>query len=144
MTLRRRITSDIPENTASIRRFAVVVVPFTIETWAGFGECRGLVRDDGENLVLEFQVSDSVAGLLKLPLKQVRVPIRALASVQLTKGWLGTTWLGVTIVLQGTSLETFKALPTASAGRVELRIAGKDAAWAEKFVAGLHENDATS
>jgi hypothetical protein len=64
-----------------------------------------------------------------------------LVSVTLTKGWLGTTWLGVTIVIQAAKLETLRDVPRSSQGRVELSIARKDRDAAEKFVANLHESD---
>jgi len=116
-------------------------VPFTVETYAGFGKCEGLLRDEGEVVSLEFQIKDTVAGILKSGIKNVRVPLTELASVTITKGWLGTGWLGVTIVIQGTRMETLKDIPGMSMGRVELRIARKDRDAAERFVAGLHQTD---
>lgn len=120
-------------------------VPFTIgEVYAGLGQCHGILRDEGDNLCLEFQVKDAVAGILKGPVRQVRVPLRQLGSVTLVKGWLGTSWLGVKIVIQTARLETLKDVPGMSGGRVELSIARQHRDAAEKLVAGLHEQDKTA
>src|SRR5262249_10159901 len=116
-------------------------VPFTIgDLYAGFGECHGLLRDEGEYLSFEFQTRDTVAGIIKSSVNQVRVPLKELVSVTLTKGWLGTSWLGVKIVIQAAGLETLKNVPGMSQGRVELSIARRDRDVAEKFVIDLHES----
>lgn len=117
-------------------------VPFTVDNvYAGFGECHGLLRDEGDHLCLEFQVKDAMVGLMKSAVKEVRVPIKDLVSVTLTKGWLGMTWLGVKIGIQAARLETLRDVPGMSQGRVELSIARKDCAAAEAFVANLHHQD---
>ena len=118
-------------------------VPFTVDLFGGLGKCEGLLRDEGEHLVLEFQNKDAVAGILKSDVREVRVPLKDLVSVTLTKGWLGTSWLGVTIVLQSGRMETLKDVPGMSQGRAELSIARKDRDAAEKFVAGLYQDEET-
>lgn len=118
------------------------MVPFTIgDLYGGLGECHGLLRDEGDHLGFEFQTQDSLAGLIRSSVKEVRAPLKELVSVTLTKGWLGTTWLGVTIVIQAARLETLKDVPGMNQGRVELSIARKDRDAAEKLVADLHEAD---
>ena len=117
-------------------------VPFTLsELYGGLATCDGLLRDEGEKIVLEFQVKDAVAGFIKSGVREVRVPLKDLVSVTLTKGWLGTSWLGVKIVIQAARMELLKDVPGASQGRVELHIARKDRDLAERFVADLHEQD---
>lgn len=116
-------------------------VPFSIEFFGGLGRCEGLLQDDGDHVVLEFQNKDTVAGILKSAVRQVRVPLKDLVSVTLTKGWLGTSWLGVTIVLQAARMDTLKDVPGMSQGRIELKVARKNRDVAEKFVAGLHQEE---
>ena len=71
-------------------------VPYSIPSlYAGFGECHGVLHDDGEALRFEYQVRDKLGGLIKGKVKTSRVPVDQIVSVQLTKGWLGATWLGV-------------------------------------------------
>jgi len=117
-------------------------VPFTIgDLYGGFGECHGLLREEGENLCFEFQTKDNIAGIIKSGVRHVRVPIRDLVSVTLTKGWLGITWLGVKIVIQSSDLKSLQGVPGMSGGRVELSVARKDCGAAERFVADLHESE---
>ena len=116
-------------------------VPFTIDLFGGLGQCEGLLRDEGQHLTLEFQNVDTLAGIFKSGVREVRVPLKDLVSVTLTKGWLGTSWMGVTIVLQAARMETLQEVPGMSQGRVELSVARKDRDTAEQFVANLHRND---
>lgn len=74
----------------------------------------------------------------------MRIPLRDLVSVTLTKGWLGSTWLGVKTVLQAARMDVFQDLPGASQGRIELSVARKDRDAAEKFVTNLHEQEAST
>jgi hypothetical protein len=127
---------------ASLEIMAMNTVPFTIgELYAGLGECQGLLHDEGDHLCLEFQIKDTVAGIFKSGVKVVRIPLADLVSVTSTKGWLGTTWLGLKIVLQAARLETLKDVPGMSQGRVELSIARKDRHAAEKLLADLYEQE---
>jgi hypothetical protein len=49
------------------------MVPFKIDDlYGGLGECHGLLRDEGENLCFEFQTQDSLAGVLKSRVREVR------------------------------------------------------------------------
>src|SRR5262249_8354394 len=135
MATARRLQTTIPQGAR------MNMVPFSIgDLYGGLGECHGLLRDEGENLYFEFQTQDSLAGVIKSPVREVRVPVKDLVSVTLTKGWLGTTWLGVTIVIQAARLETLKEVPGTSQGRVELSIARKDREAADRLVANLHED----
>lgn len=115
-------------------------VPFKVDLYAGFGQCSGLLRDEGDHLVLEFQNQDKIAGIIKSGVRQVRVPLSDLVSVTITKGWLGGRWMGVTIVLQAARMETLQDIPGMRQGKVELSVASKDRDAAERFVTGLHQD----
>jgi hypothetical protein len=117
-------------------------VPFSIPClFAGLGQCHGVLHDEGDFLRFEFQLKDKFGGLLKSKVKQVRVPVGDIVSVQLTKGWLGASWTGVKIILQAADLATLKEIPGMSQGKVELSIARPDAALAEAFVDSLHTQE---
>jgi hypothetical protein len=117
-------------------------VPFTLDhVWAGFGQGEGLLRDEGTHLCLEYQIKDAVIGAFKGGLKQVRVPLKDLVSVTLTKGWFGQKWAGVKIVIQAARMDVLQDLPGATQGRIELGISGRDHDAAEKLVADLHQAD---
>ena len=113
--------------------------PFTLNIYAGFGKCEGMLRNEGGYLDVEFQNKDAVAGILKSDVQLVRIAIKDLVSVTITKGWLGTSWMGVKIVLQAAKLETLKEIPGMSQGKVEFSVARKDRELAERLVDGLHE-----
>ena len=113
--------------------------PFTLNIYAGFGTCEGMLRNEGGYLDVEFQNKDAVAGILKSDVQLVRIAIKDLVSVTITKGWLGTSWMGVKIVLQAAKLETLKEIPGMSQGKVEFSVARKDRELAERLVDGLHE-----
>lgn len=118
-------------------------VPFTIELYGGLGQCDGLLRDEGKQLVMEFQIKDAVAGFIKTGVRRVQIPLNDLVSVTLTKGWLGTSWLGVKVVLQAARMETVKDVPGMNQGRIELSVARKNRDAAEQFVAGLYQSEGT-
>jgi hypothetical protein len=114
-------------------------VPFSLPSlYAGFGEGHGVLFDEQEALRFEFQVKDKLGGWLKGKVKNVRVPVNQIVSVQLTKGWLGSTWLGVKIIIQASGLEVLRDIPGASQGKLELSVARNDVAAAEAFVDGLY------
>ena len=116
-------------------------VPFSLDAFGGLGECHGLLKDEEAFLSLEFQTQDAVAGILKSDVKYVRIPWDDLVSIALTKGWLGTNWLGVKIVIQTTNLEILKDVPGATQGRIELSIARKDVEDAEYFIDDVYDRD---
>ena len=116
------------------------MVPFSIELFGGFGKCEGLLRHEGEKLVFEFENREALLGLIKSGVQKASVPLKDLVSVTISKGWLGNSWLGVTIVLQAARMEALQDVPGMKQGRVELSVARKDRHAAEKFVEGLHED----
>jgi hypothetical protein len=128
--------------TIPLKGQAMNTVPFTVEQLGGLVKCEGLLRDEGEHVVLEFQSKDAVAGMLKSGVRELRVPISDLAAVSLHKGWLGMGLTGVTIELQAHRLETLQDVPGMSQGAVRLNVARKDRAAAERFVEELYAEPA--
>ena len=117
-------------------------VPFTLDqVWGGFGEGAGLLHDEGTHLGLEYEIKDGIFGAVKSGVKKLQIPFDELVSVTLTKGWLGTNWLGVKIVIQTKRLDTLRDVPGASQGKISLCIARKNHQLAEKFVADLHDGE---
>ena len=116
--------------------------PFTLNIYAGFGTCEGMLRNEGGYLDVEFPEDVVDERLRGADVRVVRVPLKELVSVTITKGWLGTSWMGVKIVLQAAKMETLKDVPGMIQGKVEFNIARKDRDAAERLVAGLHEETA--
>lgn len=122
-----------------LRSNPVRSVPFTISSlYAGLGQCHGIVYDEGDSLRFEYQIKDSISGILKSGVKQVRIPVQQIISVDLVKGWLGSVRAGVKIVLQGASLDSFKDLPGTNQGKVELCINKANASLAQEFIEALY------
>jgi hypothetical protein len=113
---------------------AMTSVPFTIGVYGGLGDCHGLVRPDGDALVLEFQVQDNFVGLIRGTAKTVRIPLKDLEAVELRGRWLTRS-----LVIQARSLLAVAAVPGSRQGRVELTIARDDVPAAERLVAGVYE-----
>lgn len=114
-------------------------VPFTITSlFAGLGQCHGMVYDAEDHLRFEFQIKDSISGIIKSSVRQVRVPVTQIESVQLVKGLFGGKWAGVRIQMQAVSFDTFKEIPGMSHGKIELQVSKENASLAETFVNGLY------
>ena len=63
-------------------------LPFSIPMYAGLAKADGLVRLEGNTLVLEFQVQDRALGVLKSELKELRIPIFEIEHLELANGLL--------------------------------------------------------
>ena len=63
-------------------------VPFSIgNVFGGLGVAKGVLRNEADDLVLEFQLKDGVLGLLKSDVKTVRLPIGSIEEVSLHRMW---------------------------------------------------------
>jgi hypothetical protein len=109
-------------------------VPYTIKLCGGLAVCHGLIRPDGDCLVLEYQVQDSLMGMIRGRAKSIRVPLAELEAVEL-KG----RWFTRTLVIQGRSMMALAAVPGHRQGRLEVTIARQDVPAAERLVAGVYE-----
>jgi hypothetical protein len=117
-------------------------VPFSIRRlYGGLGRCHGVLHDEGDNFRFEFQVKDSFAGLLKTDVKEIRIPVKEIDSVQLLRKWWGTSRRGVRIVLHAIGLATFKDIPGASHRQLVLNVARRDVDMAQAFVDGLYTQE---
>ncbi len=105
-------------------------IPFSMSAYAGLGTVKGLVRIDGMDLVLEFQVKDVVLGALKSGPKEVRVPLDQVVSMSLDEGWFNTT-----LRVQANSLKTWAGFPESDMGRVALSLTRDDRPAARNLVA---------
>jgi hypothetical protein len=109
-------------------------VPFKLHVYGGLAECHGLIRPDGDCLVLEFQVQDNLFGFIRGKPKSVRVPLADLDSVELRGRWFKRT-----LVIKARSLMLLAGVPGSKQGHVNLEIAVVDVPAAEQLVAGVYE-----
>ena len=114
----------------------MLAVPFHYdELYGGLADCQGLIRLDGKDLCLEFQVKDSVIGALKSSVKEVRIPTGELSSARLERRWFG---LVNKLFIQANRLEPVQDIPGMNQGRLILGIARRDRWAAEQLVADLN------
>jgi hypothetical protein len=103
--------------------------------YGGLAECVGLLRDEGDHVVLEYQTKEAFVGdMFRSNVREARIPRDILSSVTLRKIWLG---LKTELVIQTTRMEPVADVPGMSQGRLVLGIANGDRSAAEKLVADL-------
>lgn len=113
----------------------MTAIPFLIDdACAGFAHCHGLIRDDGESLVIEFQTQDSIAGVIKTDVQESRIPLREIAKISLETAWFG---LSNRLVIQLASMKQVTGLPGMRHGKFLLPIARSDQAAAEGLVRSI-------
>jgi hypothetical protein len=97
-------------------------VPVTLEhSWGGLASNSGLLRLDGDTLVLEFETKDDVLQMLKSGVKRVALPLAQIEACQWEPGWFGGK-----IELCVRSMNALDGIAGASQGRVRLRVSRKD------------------
>ncbi len=106
---------------------------FTVSALGGFGSVSGLLSLDPGELVLEFQMKDSVLGVIKTAPTEVRVPLEQLVRATLKEGWFSTT-----LELQARSLRAWGKFPENDMGRIRLSLEKSDREAARELVALLN------
>lgn len=110
----------------------MAAIPFLIDdACAGFAHCHGLIRDEGETLVIEFQTQDAIAGVIKTDIQEACIPLKEIAGITLKKSWFG---LSNQLAIQLASMKHATGLPGMQQGRFLLPIARADRDAAESLV----------
>ena len=91
--------------------------------YGGWARADGILRFDGRELTLEFQVKDKVVGYMTSGVKTVSVPLADVISLKLVAGWLG--WNPM-LELRTDKLLTLRDIPGRAGGVVRLAIARSD------------------
>jgi hypothetical protein len=103
--------------------------------YGGLAYSDGILRDEGDHLVLEYQTKEAVVGdMLKSSVREARIPRDVLSSVTLRHTWLG---LKTELVIQTTRMEFVANVPGMTRGQLVLGVARRDRPAAEKLVADL-------
>lgn len=90
------------------------------------------MRVDENTLTLEFEIKDSLVGLLKSGVKEVRIPIGEINSVILKKGWFKTAF-----IIRAQRLSSLGELPKQDRGQLRLYLSREDRETAEQLVSFL-------
>lgn len=107
-------------------------VGFTVADSSGLMETEGLVFVEDDSLTIEYQSMDSVLGLLKTGIKEVKVELEEITSAKLEQKFWSSE-----LVIQGRSLRTFRSLPGSSAGALRLKVSRPSASAAANLVTQL-------
>ena len=113
----------------------MTAIPFLInDACAGFAHCHGLVRDEGDALVVECQTEDSIAGVIKTDVQEMRIPLSDIAAIAMERSWFG---LSNKLVVQLVTMKQTSHLPGMKQGKFVLPVARRDAAAAQTLVASV-------
>lgn len=107
-------------------------VPFTISGVhpLDLAKVEGAARLEDDALVLEFQTVDTVVGLVKSELEEVRLRLQDLEWVSHRRGWFKDT-----LIITARSMRTLEAVPGAKSVEVQLRCKRKHRKAAASVVA---------
>ncbi len=112
--------------------FETKAVQFQNDVNHGFQTAGGLIKLEDEQLVVEYQTKDAFLEVIKSDVKEVRIPLRELQSVEFKKGWFSSK-----ILLEGRSMWVLNDLPGADQGECALKIKRKDKKDAENLVSKI-------
>lgn len=97
-------------------------VPFTTDkAYGGFAEVKGQMRFEADELVLEFQVKDSLFGALKSGVKELALPLDALEDLVFKKGWFSHR-----LTVRTRSMSDLGEIPGADGSTLVVKVAKKD------------------
>jgi predicted Ser/Thr protein kinase len=114
-----------------------VRVPFTIDdVYGGLARADGILRFDGRELTLEFQVKDDVVGYVASGVKIVAVPLSEVVSLEWVPGWFGRK---TRLELRADTLHTLRDVPRSERGIVGLRIARNDVPFAQQIADAVRD-----
>ena len=113
-------------------------VPFTMENEAHFGlsEMQGLLSCDGDSLLIEYRMVDTMVGALKTPSKTVAIPFEQIRSIRVERKLLG---MSSRIVISTRSQGALEFFPDAKGGSVTLMLKRRDRDAGESFCLSVQE-----
>ena|ERR1017187_8247759 len=108
-------------------------VPFKIRNvLQGFAEAEGILSVDGTDLKLEFRTTDTLIGLLKSGVREVKLPIDGIEEIAFRKGLFGCSLSIRVAEMRGAS-----AVPNFKQGEILLSIAKKHSKAAAELVSSV-------
>jgi hypothetical protein len=103
-------------------------VPFKMDAYEGLAETEGVVHLEPDALVLEFQTRDGIFGVVKTDVKEIRISIEDLVSVEVRKHVFSTK-----LKICTRSMKALADCPGNRAGEAELGIKRKHREAAEEL-----------
>lgn len=97
-------------------------VPVKLEsTWAGLAENAGLLRLEGDSLMLEFETKDGVLEVLRSGPQHHRIPLSEIEACRWKRGWFGGE-----LEVATRNLGVLGGIPGAAQGRIVLQVSRRD------------------
>ena len=93
-------------------------LPFSVSAYGGLARADGLLRLEGQSLVVEFQVQDRLLGWFRSDLKEQRIPIAEIDDIRLKTHWFRRPRL----VVQTETMRVSRQIPGSEHGMFELTL----------------------
>jgi len=110
-------------------------VPVRRDAQEGFGELKGVLRFDGRQLALQYQVADQVFHEFRTAPVELKLAPEAIAEAELSSGLL---WLRPMLELRLADIAALGGLQTPEAGRLALKVRWRDRRDARRIVDGVN------
>jgi len=110
-------------------------VPVRCGAYGGTGELKGVLRFDGRQLVLQYQVMDGVFHEYRMAPVDLVFPAEAVVEARLSGGFLG---LAPAVEVRVSDLQLLAPIPTPEPARMRLRVNAGDRAEARRIVDGIN------
>lgn len=109
-------------------------LPIRSDIYDGLGVLEGLVQTTATHLIVEFQTSDGLLGVIKSQPKRLEIPITAISSIRYYQGFM---WLFPRIEIELSDFELLSRFPVKSAGAIQLGVRFANRARARALAASL-------
>jgi hypothetical protein len=108
-------------------------VPFTIRNvFQGFAKTEGILSVDGADLKLEFQTTDTMIGLLKSGIWEVRLPLDEVEEIAFRKGLFGSS-----LVIRVAGMRAASEVPGFKHAEIALSVSKKHSQAAADLVSSI-------
>ncbi len=96
-----------------------ISIPFTLASlYQGLAEAHGRAHVDEDGFRIEYRVEDSVFGVIKSRVRELRIPFDDIADIEFIDRWYRRR-----LVIHLHSLHSVADFPASRSGRIELKIA---------------------
>jgi len=107
-----------------------ITLPFKVpDLFGGFAEGKGVANARPSELTLELVVKESVLGVFKSRVKEIRIPKSEVALIRFKRGWFGGR-----VFVRVKSMKCLADLPGCDSGQITLHVARQDRDRAADFV----------
>ena len=107
-----------------------IAVPFTVDdVYEGFAEIDGLLGLDENSLKLDYQTRDSIFGVVKSAIKNIRINYSEILSIEFKKGMFSSK-----IIITTSTFISDKIFPKAQGNEFILKIKSKHKVMASQLV----------